>query len=684
MPPSGRRAIVGQTCDTPPGLPRGRADSVLSLGGAREKRPGVPRSQSETPGSMGQAGKADAEAGMKRFMSQMALTPLAPRRRRNGSQVHTLYSGPLSGYYGDGDGYGGAGQHGRNKGDKDGGAERSYASNDWHFGFDRALLPSSYEISAVTFTSNGRYMLTGGSTGNLRIWDTDKWAEVDICKNQSKEPMRAVTVCSALRWLATVQASTVAVYKCGTPWHLQEIINADVCPLKDEVLDWCCGAFAPSVDEGRKPCLLALFNTTKVWLLDYTMGWGQSLRRRTHSLTNKDARPTAAAFSPDGEWIVCSNERGAIEVWNAKGLNLAKTLEAHTERVNDLIWSPVAAMYERRMVSCGKDGMIQVWLPRLWMRSPHPEYKILDAQCGRAGVRACGFSCRGQLLVSIGRGLCIWKVVEQSGKGKNSPGNRHGGLPGIYLEPHQRMDEVSSARGLRVAAFSAQDGLIIGSCDGALSLWVYCKGFAKNARRLPFPDALVATHQEEQGQEGEAFEEGDTFEDAPRVPAPAPPPLPPPPPRAPRSVCSPSNPPSPGDSEALRPNSRSPLSSSPQSPPRSVSVFSALRAAALRADLSSAQGDSPMEGDAVVRRTSFHYDKAEDGPPRGRLPRMTSAPILPDAVPLPPSQVVRQGDSRGAEATSWEAGSTRTIAPVDAVTRNRTSERTLPRRASRH
>jgi len=362
---------------------------------------------------------------------------------------------------------------------------------DWHFRYNRRLSQFAHAVSSLTFSQDGRYLVSGTGSGDVKIWDTGCWAETTKLRGCRKEEPKCMVISPAQRWLVIAYPAVLYIFNCKPPWRLEQALPALIEPATKEVSDWCCIAFSPMAEVDHPGgCTgqdnhLATCSTEFLCVLDYSGGWGVDTPRRTRSLM-QSAQPTSICYTACGWWLIAGFESGQLQIWNAFSLTLEKTLSAHTATVNGLDSSPRAANYESRLVSCGLDQTIRVWHSNGWLLEQHCH----DTRCDRAGVRQCTFSSKGNWLVSVSTEMSVWRVgITVKGR--------------MILNLHQRLGAVCGAEGLRTAAFCGlgrsnnSDAIAVGSRDGVLGLWTKYPGAppdpvdGKDSATTPTPTAKV-------------------------------------------------------------------------------------------------------------------------------------------------------------------------------------------------
>ena len=166
-------------------------------------------------------------------------------------------------------------------------------------------------ILAVAFSPDGRWLVSGTTEGEIRMWDVATGEALTVF-SELTEPMEQ----EHLRHISAVAFSLDrALLAAGTPTQLH---------LWD-------------VHTGHK-----IFSVSTV----HERGW---VIHRGY--------PRPLVFSPDGVILVSGHDSGIIQLWDVKTGNRIAVLDGHTQQVETLKFSPDG----KTLVSTAQDGTIFLW-----------------------------------------------------------------------------------------------------------------------------------------------------------------------------------------------------------------------------------------------------------------------------------------------------------------------------------
>jgi WD40 repeat protein len=206
----------------------------------------------------------------------------------------------------------------------------------------RSFGPHPDAVRAVVFTPDGRRALSACFDGILRLWDVQTGKLLREFAGHKDSIMCVACAPDGRRALTGGLSSdpTMRLWDLDSGRQLHCF-----CGHKDRIMSV---AFAP---DGRQAVSASWDGTVRLWNLQT----GRELRRfcdhQTHVYT--------AVFSPSGKHLVSGDESGALLVWDAASGEHLDTFEPrHKGHISALALTGRG----RRLVSCGGDRMVRVWL----------------------------------------------------------------------------------------------------------------------------------------------------------------------------------------------------------------------------------------------------------------------------------------------------------------------------------
>jgi WD40 repeat protein/serine/threonine protein kinase len=207
-------------------------------------------------------------------------------------------------------------------------------------------LPQPSESYALAFSPDGRYLLTGGIDGAVRVWNAETGEPVYTLGTHDLE-IRSVVFSKSGEHLAS--ASSDGSVKLWDATRLDEkqdprhILRARVPGASVNV------AFSP---DGRRLATGGENNTVLIW--DVQTGEKLQTLEGEHS-----GEVHTLAFSPDedGRWLATAGEDSAVKVWDSHTGTLFRNFRGHTGLVSTLTFSSDGS----RLVSGSRDKTVKVW-----------------------------------------------------------------------------------------------------------------------------------------------------------------------------------------------------------------------------------------------------------------------------------------------------------------------------------
>ncbi len=193
-------------------------------------------------------------------------------------------------------------------------------------------------ITAVAYSPDGRWIVTGSRDKTAKVWDAASGRELHTLKGHTAQIFSVAFSPDGQRIATGSYDLTAKVWETANG---QELLT-----LKGHGQQVDSVAFSP---DGLRIVTGSFDHTAKVW----ESANGQEL----FTLKGHNAAIRAAAFSPDGRRIVTGSEDKTARVWDAANGSNLLTLAEHTSPVMDASFSPDS----QRIVTGSADFSALVW-----------------------------------------------------------------------------------------------------------------------------------------------------------------------------------------------------------------------------------------------------------------------------------------------------------------------------------
>ena len=217
-------------------------------------------------------------------------------------------------------------------------------------------------IFSLSFTRDGRYLVSAGADETVRVWD--------LWDSARPRLVRTIRFCLGRGWAGSIYASSlspdgrrIAVGGRGFDEHSGLLALADLCTGR--VLGTC---------RGHADSIFAL------------------------------------AFSPDGKYLASGSGDRTVRIWSTADGCLGSgtwrcvgVLQRHTKGVDAVAWGPAS----RRLVSAGRDETLRLWAQEkgLWVQQ--------DAMVVSEGIERVAWSPDGRYIACGGSEgpLVVWDLA---------------------------------------------------------------------------------------------------------------------------------------------------------------------------------------------------------------------------------------------------------------------------------
>lgn len=195
--------------------------------------------------------------------------------------------------------------------------------------------PHWNHVSMVVYTSNGKQLVIGGDTGDIRVLDAESGQEVRRFAGGEKST-----------WMFVPSPDGRRLVAAGRLWDIDT--GKEIRTFEGQA---GAIAFTPN---GRQ--LLAWREQT-LHLLDVETG--KELRKVEHpeGVTPAVSNQITTAFTPDGKQVVSACSDHNVRLWNLETGEIVRTFAGHTEPVGSAVLSPDGT----RLLTASDDKTVRLW-----------------------------------------------------------------------------------------------------------------------------------------------------------------------------------------------------------------------------------------------------------------------------------------------------------------------------------
>ena len=291
--------------------------------------------------------------------------------------------------------------------------------------FVRTLKGHTYKINSLSFSPDGKYIISGSWDETLKLWDASSGDEVRTFKGYEYR-VNAVAYSPDGEFVASgTSDNTFKLWRIATG-EIIRVYNAH----KDNVLAL---AFSP---DGAYIVSGSADNTLRLW--DRREG-SKERKYKGHTDYVNDVD-----FSPNGEYFASASDDKTIKIWDIDKKYSIETLEGHTNFVTDVEFSPDG----RYLISASSDKTLI-----LWDVASGDTIRTFKGHTNR--INAVTFSPEGTYIASAGADTTV-KIWE----------TEKGRLLGTFT---------GHTAPINCLAFNPSSGkhVVSGSDDNTLKLWDY-------------------------------------------------------------------------------------------------------------------------------------------------------------------------------------------------------------------
>ena len=245
-------------------------------------------------------------------------------------------------------------------------------------GNQKLTLTGHSTINSVAFSRNGRWIVSGGVSGEVIVWDATSGEATFTLKGHTDSVLSLVFSADGKR-MASASKMAVKI------WDAEKWVELLTINEHSDAATVRTVSFSP---DGRRIVSGSDVHTVKVW---DTESGEELVTYKGHTLM-----VSSVSFSRDGRRIISGGWDGAIHIWEADSRRALLTLKGHTRDVHNLQFSQDG----HRIISGSRDTTVRVWDAR-------PESESHDRTIEREARTAFAFHHaiaigRDELITALG------------------------------------------------------------------------------------------------------------------------------------------------------------------------------------------------------------------------------------------------------------------------------------------
>ncbi len=231
-------------------------------------------------------------------------------------------------------------------------------------------------IFCICFASDGKKLISGGKDKTVRVWNLSSGTPEFRLDHEAS--VRTVAVVPGRRdhFIAGVEDGSISVWdlhsggpagKIEMDATIQFSGNCAFSPdgrylalvsYPRQLIDWSSGTVVAELEEPRHRSVgLPAFSSDGTRIAFGGSIYDTSSGELLRDVQIRPSKPCMSAFSPDGRYVASVDERNAIRIWDPETRSTVMPLKGHLSFVYSVAFSPDG----RWLASSSEDGTIKLW-----------------------------------------------------------------------------------------------------------------------------------------------------------------------------------------------------------------------------------------------------------------------------------------------------------------------------------